>query len=78
MPTCARAHLADDTLPVHAHYPSHCITPVYTTHQGGETGIGGVGNKKVTSKWHAPVLETELRGRYFVRMTTGGSKVCRR
>jgi hypothetical protein len=46
--------------------------------QGGETGIGEVGNKKVTSKCHAPVLQTDLRGRYFGPMTTGGSKVCRR
>jgi hypothetical protein len=46
--------------------------------QGGESGIGDEGNKKVTSKCQAPVLETELRGRYFVPMTTGGSKVCGR
>jgi hypothetical protein len=46
--------------------------------QGGETGIGGVGNKKGTSKCHVSVLEIGLRGKYFVPMTTGGSKVCGR
>jgi hypothetical protein len=49
-----------------------------TSNQRCESWIGRVANKKVTSKCHAPVLDTGLRGRYFVPVTTGGSKVCGR
>jgi hypothetical protein len=76
---CAVRHTAIQRTLHKTHHVRHTeIIHIHTSHQGAESGIGGVGNKKVTSKCQAPVLETELRGRYFVPMTTGGSKVCGR
>jgi hypothetical protein len=43
--------------------------------QPTETGIGGVGNKKVTSKCDVQVPATGWRGRYFLLMTLGVSSV---
>ena len=46
--------------------------------QPPETGIGGAGNKKVTSKFANMKPATELRVRSFLRATTGVSRVARR
>jgi hypothetical protein len=43
--------------------------------RGGGTEIGRVATETVTSKCHARVLETGLRGRYFVPVTKGVRKV---
>jgi hypothetical protein len=52
--------------------PIACSTVSFCLEHRGESGIGGVGNKKVTSTFaHWYQYETGWRGMYFLQTTSG-------